>query len=58
MHDCLSIWGLLSRKGRISIPQIAEELNMPTWTVRRWLTAFTFSMDLRIEKGIVIIGED
>lgn len=52
---CVVINKLLSENDRISISEIADRLGVCTHTVRRWLDAFSMGMDLRIEKGIVII---
>jgi DeoR/GlpR family transcriptional regulator of sugar metabolism len=53
--QCVAFMKLLSQKDRISISEIADDLKMSRVTVRRWLNSFSRAMDLRIEKGIVII---
>ncbi len=53
--QCVAFRTLLCQKDRISISEIADALQMHPVTVRRWLNAFSLAMDLRIEKGIVVI---
>ena len=55
MHQCVSFFALLSRTDCISKSEIANALQMHPRTVSRWLDSFSCVMDLRIEKGIVII---
>jgi DeoR/GlpR family transcriptional regulator of sugar metabolism len=58
MYDhCVQIHKLLTERKRISIHEIASQLNTSEATVRRWLTSFSTTMDLRIERGVVVIGE-
>jgi predicted ArsR family transcriptional regulator len=59
MRDqCIRLFTLLSQRDRISIAEIGDILEMPPWTVRRWLNCFSFAMDLRIEKGVVVIEKN
>ncbi len=53
--QCIALYRLLSSRDRISIREISEVLEMHPITVRRWLDSFTLKMDIRIERGIVII---
>lgn len=53
--QCVALVKLFSKKDRISISEIAEGLKMSPVTLRRWLNSFSLIMDLRIEKGVVII---
>ena len=55
MHQCVAFFGLLYRTDRIAKSEIAEALQMHPRTVSRWLDSFSCVMDLRLEKGIVII---
>ena len=58
VHQCVAFFGLLSRRDRISKSEIADTLQMHPRTVRRWLDSLSLAMDLRIEKGIVIIARN
>jgi len=53
--DCAGLMALLSKYDRISMSDIADSIGMKHHTLRRWLNSFSAIMDLRIEKGIVII---
>jgi predicted ArsR family transcriptional regulator len=56
MRDqCLALQKLLSSRDRISMREISESLSMHPVTVRRWMDSFSLVMDLRIERGTVII---
>jgi len=54
-NQCFALRDLLCQRDRISIAEIAAGLEMHPLTVRRWVNAFSRTMDLRIEKGIVVI---
>lgn len=53
--QCIALARLLSQNDRISKSEICDILKMRPFTLRRWLDSFSLVMDLRIEKGIVII---
>ena len=53
--QCCALAGLLSQEDRISKAEIGAKLNMRPRTVARWLNSFSLAVDLRVEKGIVII---
>ncbi|MGO9018754.1 MAG: hypothetical protein ACLQVJ_10445 [Syntrophobacteraceae bacterium] len=53
--ECVAVSALLSERDRIPVSEITQTLKMRTFTVRRWLNSFSRAMDLRIEKGVVII---
>ena len=53
--ECVALFVLLSQRNRISIAEIGDSLQMSPWTVRRWVHCFICLMDIRIERGIVII---
>ena len=48
----------LSRKGQVSIQELSDELCMSRRSVYRWVNAFAWVMDIRIEGGNVIIESD
>lgn len=56
--QCIALGRLLSQNDRISKAEICDILKMRPFTLRRWLDCFSLVMDLRIEKGIVIIEEN
>lgn len=55
VHQCVAFFALLSRTDRIAKSEIADTFRMHPRTVSRWLDSFSCVMDLRIEKGVVII---
>jgi len=48
---------LLQDNKRISLDRIAEELGVCQRTARRWVYAVSLTTDIRLERGIVIVGE-
>ncbi|MFZ0929250.1 MAG: hypothetical protein WAN11_11655 [Syntrophobacteraceae bacterium] len=56
MRDhCAALMVLLSKYDRISIAELVGISGIKPHTVRRWMNSFSKTMDLRIEKGLVII---
>ena len=55
VHQCVAFFALLSRTDRIAKSEIADTFRMHPRTVSRWLDSFSCVMDLRIQKGVVII---
>ena len=53
--QCFALTKLLSQKNRISISEISETLKCIPPVSEGGFVAFSCAMDLRIEKGIVII---
>jgi DeoR/GlpR family transcriptional regulator of sugar metabolism len=53
--NAVALTSLLSQGGRFSISEIATRFEMSSTTVRRWLNSFSKVMDLRVERGIVIV---
>jgi hypothetical protein len=59
MRDqCAGLFALLSKRDRVSIAEIGDTLQMHPWTIRRWLNSFSCIMDLRIERGFVVIEKN
>jgi hypothetical protein len=57
--QCVEIYAILSRKtpNRIRISEMANIFGINNRTVRRWVDSFSKVMNVRIEKGFVVIGE-
>ncbi len=53
--ECIRLFALLSQRDRVSIAEIGDTLQMKPWSVRRWLNSFSRAMDVRIERGVVIV---
>lgn len=48
----------LSRKGKVSIEDLSNELGISRRSVYRWASAFSLVMDIRIEGGDVVVESD
>jgi hypothetical protein len=48
---------LLDEHKRISLVRIAEELGSSEQTARRWVDSYSCVLPIRMEKGIVIVGD-
>ncbi len=55
VKECLVLYKILSREGRMDLKEIAAWANISVRTARRWMNAFSMVMDLRIERGEVIV---
>ena len=54
---CVDCFMLLQGRHRITLDELAEELNVSKDTAQRWVNSFSLRMDLRIERGVVIVGD-
>jgi hypothetical protein len=55
--DCIAVQGLLLRRKTIRMQDLADELGMNQRTARRWVESFGLVMDIRVDRGVVIVGE-
>ncbi len=57
-NQCAVLYHRLMTEKRVSLRDMAEELGVSYTTVWRWMRSFTPILDLRIERGVAIIGDD
>ncbi len=54
-RQCLDLYQILSTEERIDLKEIGARANISVRTARRWMNSFSILMDLRIERGEVIV---
>lgn len=55
---CVALYHRLQTKKRVKLSEFAEDLEISYDTAFRWAESFSLIMDLRIERGVAILGGD
>ena len=58
MRDtCVVLYAMLLKRREISLTEIEKELGLSNDTARRWVDSFGLIMPIRLERGMVVVGD-
>lgn len=55
---CVALYHRLQTRKRVKLSEFAADLEISYDTAFRWAESFSLIMDLRIERGVAILGDE